>query len=192
MCRLPSRPSSATISPGIYVAGSPIEGGHAVLFGGYGTPVPGLGPAAAGPYKDETWAEESSLTEAFWVNLVVQLWFPVWKEQMGTAEFQAGVDEAAFAAEYTAITGQPFPAVIPPAVPPVPAPPSPPPAPTPVPVPPAPVPPLPPPVPGPDTNPADVALAHSVTAWAYGHRNAPDLAVAGALRAWLSAKGFPE
>ena len=94
----------------------------------------------------------------------------IWPEHLGSKAFLAGVNLAAFAADYTAITGQPFPAAVPP-VPPVAV----------------------RPVPGPpDVNPADVALAHSVTAWAYGHRIPPqDRAVAGALRAWLAAKGFP-
>jgi hypothetical protein len=169
--------------PWTYTPGDPVEGGHAVLFGGYGTSPAGSDPAMAGLYKDETWAAESSLTPLFWANLVVQLWFPIWAEQLGTKEFQAGVDEAAFAAEYTAITGKPFPGTIPPAPPvppsPPPAPPSPPPAP---PTPPAP----------PDPDPADRELAAAVTSWAQERHplSGSDRQVAAALTTWLTAKGF--
>ena len=117
-------------------------------------------------------------TDNYWSREVEEAWVVLWPEHLGSAEFLAGVDLASFAGDYTEITGQPFPAVpVPPPVPPVPVPP----VPTPVPV---------PPVPGPDINPADVALAHSVTTWAYGRRNAADRAAAAAIRAWLVAKEF--
>lgn len=174
--------------PWDWVPGSAIDGGHSIIVGGYGEPRPG---ALAGDQDFITWAAETSFTDSFWANGVEEAWVVIWPEHLGSAEFLAGVNLAAFAADYTAITGQPFPAVVPPApVPPVPVPvPPAPPAPVPTP-PPAPVPPLPPPVPGPDTDPADVALAHSVTAWAYGHRTGADKVPAAACRAWLVAKRF--
>ena len=157
--------------PWNWVPGAQVAGGHSIVVGGYGEPRPGR---LAGDEDFITWAEETSFTDNFWSNGVEEAWVVLWPEHLGSAEFLAGVNLAAFAAAYTEITGQPFPAVIPP-VPPVP-----------------PIPPIPPPVPGPDTNPADVALAHSVTAWANGHHLPPsDRAVAGAIRAWLLAKGFP-
>jgi hypothetical protein len=187
--------------PWTYTPGDPVEGGHAIPLGGYGASPAGSSPSWAGPFKVETWAQETSLTSAFWANLVVQLWFPIWAEQLGTAEFQAGVDMTAFAAEYAAITGKPFPGTVtPPApvppVPPVPDPPLPPvpPAPVPpVPVPPVPVPapPVPvPPVPGPDINAADVALAAAVGHWPERNHFGANARIAHALETWLAAKGF--
>ena len=156
--------------PWDWVPGSAIEGGHSIVVGGYGEPRPG---ALAGDEDMITWAEETSFTDNFWSAGTEECWVVIWPEHLGSKEFLAGVNLAAFAADYTEITGDPFPAVIPPS-----------PVPVPVPVPPS-------PVPGPDTDPADVALAHSVTAWATGHHIlSPDRAVAGAIRAWLHAK-FP-
>ena len=155
--------------PWDWVPGSPMDGGHSVITAGYG---PAGAGALGGDERFETWTQETSFTDRYWLDGgTEEAWVVIWPEHLGSAEFLAGVNLAAFAADYTAITGQPFPAVVPP---------------------PAPVPPLPPPVPGPDVNPADVALAHSVTTWAYGHHLPPsDRAVAGAIRAWLTAKGFP-
>jgi hypothetical protein len=141
--------------PWNWVADSPVEGGHAVPTGGYGASAAGLAADTAGQYKDVTWAEESSLTTSFWANGVEELWFPIWREQLGTKEFQAGVDMAAFAAEYTAITGKPFPAAVtPPPAPVTPTPPPPAPV-TPTPPPPAPVTPTPAPVPAPPPAPPE-------------------------------------
>jgi hypothetical protein len=122
-------------------------------------------------------SEETSFTDAFWAHEAEELWFPVWEEQLNTAEFQAGVDLTAFAAEFQAITGKPFP---------VPVPPAPAPAPVPVPVPPAPV----PAPPGPVADPADQALNAVIGDWPErGHVGANER-VARALAAWQSAKGF--
>ena len=160
--------------PWDYVSGSPDAGGHSVITGGYG---PAGAGALGGDERFITWAQETSFTDNYWSREVEEAWVVLWPEHLGSEEFLAGVDLASFAADYTEITGQPFPVPVPPPAPPVP---------TPVPVPPVPV----PPVPGPDVNPADVALAHSVTAWAYGRRNAADRAAAAAIRAWLVAKEF--
>jgi hypothetical protein len=139
--------------PWNWVSGSPLDGGHCTAVGGYGAAPAGSDPAMAGDEKFITWAAETSFTDLYWGNGVEELWFPIWAEQLGTTEFQAGVDMTAFAAEYTAITGKPFPATVPP-VPVPPAPPGPP-----VPVPPAP--------PGPVTaDAADEVLWTAVRAWA--------------------------
>jgi hypothetical protein len=172
--------------PWNYVAGSPVEGGHCVVCGGYGTSPAGSDPEMAGQYKDVTWAEESSLTTTFWGKEVEEMWFLIWKEQLGTTEFQAGVNLAAFASEYTAITGKPFPVAITP--PPAPAPPTPAPTPTPTPPTPTPTPPV-PPVP-PVSDPADSALAAAVTHWAGERHVGKNEQVAQALETWLAAKGF--
>jgi hypothetical protein len=134
--------------PWNWVTGSAVEGGHCTAVGGYGPPG---AKALGGDERFITWAQETSFTDSFWANGVEELWFVVWPEQLGTKEFQAGIDEAAFAAEYTAITGKPFPVpVTPPApVPPVPVTP-------PAPVPPVPVTPPAPAPPGPVTPPVPV------------------------------------
>ena len=163
------------------VSGSPIDGGHCVAGGGYGASPAGSDPDMAGQWKDVTWGEESSLTTAFMGQLTEEMWFPVWKEQLGAKEFQAQVDEAAFAAEYTSITGDPFPvAVTPPPTPP--APPVPPVPPTP------PAPPSPPP--GPVADAADLSLAAAVHGWLMERHEGPSAHVARALREWESAKGL--
>ncbi|MFD1309058.1 hypothetical protein [Streptomyces kaempferi] len=109
--------------PWDYHRSSPDEGGHSVLTGGYGPP--GAGPLG-GDERMETWAEETSFTDAYWRRKVEEAWVVIWPEHLQHPDFLAGVDMAAFAAAYTAITDRPFPVVIPPA--PVPTPP---PAPTP-------------------------------------------------------------
>jgi len=114
--------------PWDYVAGSPVAGGHSVLVGGYGAGGTG---ALGGDEKFITWAQETSFTDAFWSHEMEECWAVIWPEHLGSREFLAGVDLAQFAQDYTAITGKPFPAPIPPAppVPPVPpVPPTPPPA----------------------------------------------------------------
>jgi len=191
--------------PWDWVPGSPIDGGHSVVTGGYG---PAGAGALGGDERFITWAAETSFTDRYWANGVEEAWVVIWPEQLGSQEFLAGVNLTAFAADYTAITGKPFPVVIPPPVPapppvpvppppvptppPVPVPPPPVPTPPPVPVPPPPVPTPPPPVPvppTPDTDPADVALASAVTGWAHGrHYTHQDRNVAKALLVWLSAK----
>lgn len=106
---------------------SPVDGGHSIIVGGYGTP--GSGPLG-GDERFITWAAETSFTDAFWSNSVQECWAVLWPEHLGTREFMEGIDLAALAADYQAITGKTLP---------VPAPPAPP-GPSPVPVPPAPAP----------------------------------------------------
>jgi hypothetical protein len=108
---------------------SPVEGGHSVVTGGYGAP--GAGPLG-GDERFISWAQETSFTDAFWQHCVEEAWVVIWPEHLGSREFLAGMNMQQLAADYTAITGKPFPAVI---TPPKPEPPAP--------VPPAPVPPAP-------------------------------------------------
>jgi hypothetical protein len=107
-----------TDRPWDYVAGSPLDGGHSVVTGGYGAP--GAGPLG-GDERFITWAEETSFTDAFWQHETEEAWVVIWPEHLGSDEFLAGVDMAAFAADYTEITGKPFPAPVPPSPTPVPA-----------------------------------------------------------------------
>lgn len=105
--------------PWDYAAASPVDGGHSVVTGGYGAP--GAGPLG-GDERFITWAAETSFTDAFWANCVEEAWVVVWPEHLGSADFLAGVNITQLAADYVAITGQPFPAVV---TPPKPAPPEP-------------------------------------------------------------------
>jgi len=139
---------------------SPIAGGHSVLVGGYGSPaLPS--PALGGDEKFITWAQETSFTDRFWAMEMEECWAVIWPEHLGSKEFLAGVDLAAFAADYTAITGKPFPA-------------------------PAPV-----PVPVPPPASADDALEAVAGPWAAKSRTRPDLiTLQAAIRAWETAKGY--
>jgi hypothetical protein len=89
---------------------SPVDGGHSIITGGYGAPGPG---ALGGDERFITWAAETSFTDAFWANSVDEAWVVIWPEHLGTREFLQGVDHAALAADYQAITGRVLP--VPPA-----------------------------------------------------------------------------
>jgi hypothetical protein len=86
------------------VAGSPIDGGHAILGGGYTTAT----------VKFITWAKETKFAKSFWDGtaqgqpLVQEAWVVIWPEHLGTKAFQQGVDQAALAADYQALTGSPL------------------------------------------------------------------------------------
>jgi hypothetical protein len=85
------------------VRGSAVDGGHAILGGGYEQGV-----------KFITWARETRFASSFWNGvvqgrpLVSEAWVAIWPEQVGTAEFEQGVDQAQLAADYLALTGQPL------------------------------------------------------------------------------------
>ena len=111
--------------PWDYVAGSQVDGGHSVLTGGYGPPSTG---ALGGDERFITWAQETSFTDAYWAHEAEEAWVVIWPEMLTNPDFMAGVDLAQFAADYTDITGKPFPAVVPPV--PTPVPPTPTPSPT--------------------------------------------------------------
>lgn len=100
--------------PWDYNPGGQNVGGHSVVVGGYGASGSGR---LAGDEKFITWAEETSFTDAFWNNQVEEAWVVIWPEHTGTAEFMAGVDLSALAADYKALTGKDFPVVVPPAPP---------------------------------------------------------------------------
>ena len=87
------------------VAHSPIDGGHAILGGGYDT---------TGDVKFITWAQETEFAGSFWdgvvhgTPLVQEAWVVIWPENLGTTAFEQGVDQAQLAADYQALTGQPL------------------------------------------------------------------------------------
>lgn len=105
--------------PWDYVARSADDGGHSVITGGYGAP--GKGPLG-GDERFITWAQETSFTDRYWSRKVEEAWVVIFEEHLKHPAFQEGVDLAALAADYTAITGKPFPAVTPPQPGPVPSP----------------------------------------------------------------------
>lgn len=82
------------------VLGSPIEGGHAILGGGYSADI-----------KFITWAKETKFAGSFWNGvvqgnpLVEEAWVAIWPEHLGTAGFEQGVNQAQLAADYQALTG---------------------------------------------------------------------------------------
>lgn len=105
-------------------------GGHAILAGSYTSAARGRDIAVV------TWTEIVGTTDAFEAHQLDEAWVVIWPEHLTSARFQAGIDLATLAADYQELTGQPFPAVVPPAPAPGPTPPPPqptPPAPTPVP-----------------------------------------------------------
>jgi len=135
--------------PWDYHRSSPDDGGHSVITGGYGAP--GGGPLG-GDERFITWAAETSFTDRYWSRKVEECWVVIWPEHLEHPAFQEGVDLAALAADYEALTGKKFPAVVPPSPTPVPAPP-----------------PSPAPSPTPELDPDLVQAWQSMTAWA--HKN---------------------
>ena len=93
-----------------YNPAAPNIGGHSVITGGYGVGTGVLG----GDERFITWAEETSFTDAFWGHQVEEAWVVVWPEMLTNPAFLVGVNLEQFAADYTAITGRPFPVPAPP------------------------------------------------------------------------------
>jgi hypothetical protein len=162
--------------PWDHVKGSPVDGGHSFMAGGYGTG--GIG-ALSGKTRFETWAAETSMTAAFLAQSVEEMWVVIWPEHFGSKAFLAGVDLDQLAADYQEITGKTI--VVPE------------PSPVPVPVPPS-------PVPTPDPTPPDVltqasadlaAVLHEHVRWLHEHHlTATAKAVADACRQFLTTTGL--
>ena len=89
--------------PWDYHPGSPVEGGHSVVSGGY------TGAASGADERFITWAAETSFTDAFWAREAEEAWVVIWPEHLGTGTFEQGIDQKALADAYTALTGRPFP-----------------------------------------------------------------------------------
>ena len=109
----------ASSQPWDYVSGSPADGGHSVVIGGYST-------TPSDDVRFVTWAQETGFTDNFWNKQVEEAWAAIWPEQLGTTEFEQGVNLTQLAADYQALTGKVL--QIPTPQPPAPAP-----APTPIP-----------------------------------------------------------
>jgi len=86
------------------VAGSAVDGGHAILGGGY----------TAADITFITWATETEFARSFWRGtvqgspLVEESWVVIWPEHLGTTASEEGVDQARLAAGYQALTGSPL------------------------------------------------------------------------------------
>jgi hypothetical protein len=130
--------------PWDYHRSSPDAGGHSVITGGYGAP--GVAPLG-GDERFITWAEETSFTDRYWSRNVEEAWVVIFEEHLQHPAFQEGVDLAALASDYEALTGKAFPAVVPPQ--PVPSPP-----------------PSPTPSPAPELDPHLVQAWQSMSEWA--------------------------
>jgi len=82
------------------VRGSKIDGGHAILAGGFTSDV-----------RFITWAKETEFAPSFWngsvdnTPLVEEAWAVIWPEHLGSKEFLQGVDLTQLAADYQALTG---------------------------------------------------------------------------------------
>ena len=87
------------------VRNSAIDGGHAILGGGY---------TAASDINFITWAQETEFAPSFWKGtvhgtpLVEEAWVVVWPEHLGTKAFEEGVDLDQLKADYQALTGSPL------------------------------------------------------------------------------------
>jgi len=108
--------------PWDYVSGSANDGGHSIIGGGYTG-------QASNDVRFITWAQETGFTDNFWNKQVEEAWAVIWPEQLGSAEFQQGIDVNQLAADYKALTGSDLP------ITPAPQPPTPTPSPTPDPTP---------------------------------------------------------
>jgi hypothetical protein len=134
-------------------------GGHAVLTGAY------TSSATGGDLSVVTWAEVVALTDSFWQHQVQEAYVVVWPEHLGATGFQQGVNLSSLAADYTALTGRPFPGGTP--------------SPSPTPEPPAPA-----------VDSADRALATAVRTWLSERHTGDNKKAATAVRTWLAVKGL--
>lgn len=94
-----------------YVRRSTPEGGHAIEGVGYDD-----------GEKFITWATETEFTQAFEQNQVEEAWIVIWPENLGTRQFQQGIDLQALAAAYKALTDKDLPLPDPPTPAPAPTP----------------------------------------------------------------------
>lgn len=93
-----------------YVPGSSPWGGHATCGGAY--------TGAGGHSADErlvSWMQVYGTTDAFVSHQLAGAFIVVWPALWNHPAFQAGVDQAALASDYTSLTGRSIPAPVPPA-----------------------------------------------------------------------------
>ena len=84
---------------------SPTWGGHAIMSGRYTDPT--------GQIDDRTglisWQLVVNASDTFLDHQCDQVWVVIWPEHLGSKEFQEGVSLSILSADYTALTGKPFP-----------------------------------------------------------------------------------
>ncbi|MBL7490991.1 hypothetical protein I6A60_13005 [Frankia sp. AgB1.9] len=91
----------AAHKPWTDVRGSKIDGGHAILAGGYTPDV-----------RFITWGTETEFAPSFWngkvqgTPLVEEAWVVIWPEHLGSRTFLEGVNLAQLEADYKAVTGR--------------------------------------------------------------------------------------
>lgn len=86
-----------------------IWGGHAILGGAYQNQPEGIDIVS--------WAKIFRMTDAFMLHQETEAWVVIWPEHLTDSGFLQGVNLAALAADYEAMTGKKFPAVVPPTPP---------------------------------------------------------------------------
>lgn len=141
--------------PWTLVNNASIDGGHAILGGGYDPRV-----------KFITWGTETEFDDSFWTGslqgykLVEEAWVVIWPEHLGSKEFLASIDVQGLATAYQELTGKTLNV------------------------------PTPTPSPSPLTDP-DAVLAVAARSWTATRKRMPtNVAMADALKAWLSAKAL--
>lgn len=82
-----------------YVAGSPTEGGHAVLGGAYSW-------GRSNSLGFITWAQQTHMTDLYRQTCVDAAWVVIWPELLGSKAFRTGIDTTRLADYYRAITGR--------------------------------------------------------------------------------------
>jgi hypothetical protein len=82
---------------------SPSWGGHAVVGVGYTSAPAGV------DIRDVSWAKVVGTTDMFVTRQTGEAWVAVLQQHLDHPAFQEGVDLSALAADYTALTGRPFP-----------------------------------------------------------------------------------
>lgn len=138
---------------------SGVWGGHAILAGLYTSDV----AAHQADTEVVSWADKIGLTETFEAHQLEEVWVVIFKEHLDHPAFQEGVDVTALAADFTALTGKPFPVVEP--------------SPTPT------------PNPQPVDDP-DGTLASAARGWVSEHHTGGNKTMATALKTWMAAKNL--
>lgn len=147
-----------------YVPGSGQWGGHAIMAAGRYTDAPGTTTDRTGLV---TWQTPINATDTFITKQVQERYVVIFPWHLGEKQFQAGVNVAALAAGYTALTDRPFPT----------APPAP-----------VPVPPGPTPAPTPTPDPLDAQLVKDLGTWPTDHHVGANAKAATAVQRWRQAK----
>jgi hypothetical protein len=90
-----------------YVVGSEVQGGHSIAMVGQGV------TNNPGELRLVTWARERNATDRWLLHNVTNMYVVITDRMLGDKHFVAGMNLAAFAADFTTLTGDQFPAPIP-------------------------------------------------------------------------------